>query len=70
MVDKDGNCNHAAHIAYGYSVCPDCQETLRLAAEALKRKPLTREQAVAAGVDFILNCPLGEYSQSDAAGES
>lgn len=41
-------------------------ETLRLAEEALKRKPLTHDEAIAAGVDFILNCPLGESSTVDA----
>ena len=35
-------------------------ETLRLAEEALRRPPLTHEEATAAGVDFILNCPLGD----------
>jgi hypothetical protein len=43
-----------------YCICNIGAEALRLAEEALKRPPLTAEQALAAGVDFILNCPLGE----------
>jgi hypothetical protein len=43
------------------------KETLRVAAEALKRKPLTQEETVAGGVDFILNCPLGDDFETGAA---
>jgi hypothetical protein len=44
-----------------YCICNIEPETLKLAEEALKRPRLTRDEAIAAGVDFILNCPLGEY---------
>jgi hypothetical protein len=57
--NPDQRCWECKSVVVSGTTIPP--ETLRLAEEAVKR--VFTGDVVAAGVDFILNCPLGEDSE-------